>query len=170
MGISTVQWRYAIGIFFHDFCRFKPTLVGWLATCHASLRLVCMLALLFVMEGIETYPGPTVADVSRRLDELFTKIRTMRTDLATKIADCTVDLTLKMHAFEQQVVLFTARLDAVERAQLAMRADIDTLMSSSITGTGHSSNSAPVTTTTAVFATSTVVDDLVHEIGDPRGR
>ena len=68
-----------------------------------------------------------------------------------------------MQVFEQQVVLFTARLDAVERAQLAMRADIDTLMSSFITGTGHSSNSAPVTTTTAVFATLTAVDDLVRE-------
>ena len=122
-----------------------------------------MLALLLVMAGIETNPGPTVADVSRRLDELFTEIRAMRADLTTKIADCAVDLTLKMQAFEQQVVLFTARLDAVERAQLAMRADIDTLMSSSITGTGHSSSSAPVATTTADFATSTAVDDLVRE-------
>ena len=164
MGISTVQWRCAIGTFFHDFCRFKPTLVGRYATCHASLRLVCMLALLFVMVGIETNPGPAVADVSRRLDELFTEIRAMRADLKTKIADCTVDLTLKMQAFEQKVVLFTAHLDAVERAQLAMRADINTLMSSSITGTGHSSNSAPVTTTFTVFATPTAVDDLVREI------
>ena len=84
MGIFAVQWRCAIGTFFHDFCYFKPTLVGWHATCHASLRLVCMLALLLVMTGIETNPGPTVADVSRRLDELFTEIRVMRADLATK--------------------------------------------------------------------------------------
>ena len=110
MGISTVQWLCATGIFFHDFCCFMPTLVGWHATCHASLRLVCMLALLLVMAGIETNPGLTVVDVSRRLDELFTEIRAMRADLTTKIADCAVDLTLKMQAFEQQVVLFTARL------------------------------------------------------------
>ena len=102
MGISTVQSCCTLGTFFHDFCCFKPTLVGWHATCHASLRLVCMLALLLVMTGIKTNPGPTVADVSRRLDEQFTEIRAMRADLTTKIADCTVDLTLKMQALNNR--------------------------------------------------------------------
>ena len=80
------------------------------------------------MAGIETNPGPTVADMARWLDELFSELREIRTDRRTKTADSTIDLTPKMQAFEQQVALFTVCLDALERAQLAMHPDIDSLM------------------------------------------
>ena len=73
---------------------------------------------------------PSIAGVAGQLDDFVNVLREMRAEHTTKIADSNVDLTLKMQAFRQQVTLVTARLSVIEMVQLAVRATIDSLMSS----------------------------------------
>ena len=82
MGISVEQWRTRIG----SFCQkvvfqnhFGHTKTG------CNIRLLCVIALLLLIGGVEVNPGPTVAEISKRLDEFIHSYQAERDQLLLSI-------------------------------------------------------------------------------------
>jgi hypothetical protein len=66
MGISIDLWRFRIGTFCQKSSR--SHLVS--GSCYISIT-SCIIALLLLMAGIEPNPGPTVAELARKLDDFI---------------------------------------------------------------------------------------------------
>ena len=67
MGISIEQWRASVGLFcqkliiHHSFCKSRG----------CSLLKVCIISMLLLIGGIELNPGPTVAELAKKLDDFI---------------------------------------------------------------------------------------------------
>ena len=72
MGICIVSWRQRIGSFSSILCTKRSVNAG--SCCRVSGYSVlssCVIALLLLCAGIEPNPGPTVAELARKLDEFI---------------------------------------------------------------------------------------------------
>ncbi len=98
MGISLDLWRARVGNFGQLLANVKASVP---ARCvRRSHRLLCVLAYLLLIGCVELNPGPgpTVADLSRRMDDFFAELRNAHTALLMKIDNSVVDLSSKLMA------------------------------------------------------------------------
>ena len=118
MGISVNQWRAKIGLFgqkvtFH--CNFNRS-----TSSGCNKFLVCIIAVLLLIGGVEPNPGPTVAELAKKLDDFIISYQTVRDqllpDLSSRLDAVVKELSDLMNntneAFKQQ----NLRLLALEKS------------------------------------------------------
>ena len=75
------QWRASIGLFrqkpiiHHSFCKSR----------RCSLLKVCIISVLLLIGGIELDPGPTVAELAKKLDDFIASYHIMREQIQLSV-------------------------------------------------------------------------------------
>ena len=125
MGISVDQWRERIGlfnkkgIFRSNFCKTTGC-----CTLLTSFIAACIISSLLLIGGVELNPGPTVAEVSKKLDEFIADFRALRSEthdshtaIYTRLEAFMTEINEKVTAITNGEVIFNERIAALERAQ-----------------------------------------------------
>ena len=155
MGIDLMAWRQRVGSFFPsrrlNFCWSSSSLrfAAFNGKRCVSRRVAYVICMLLLMAGVESNPGPTVADLSHRIDDIFAELKDLRAVLTTKIDDSFKDVSAKILSCEQRLTLINTRLDTADAQRTTMQADIDALK----TQVHTLSSTAPSTATTTHAST-----------------
>ena len=150
MGIDLMAWRQRVGSFFPSRrlnCCWSSSSLRFAAfngKRSVSRRVAYVICMLLLMAGVESNPGPTVADLSHRIDDIFAELKDLRAVLTTKIDDSFKDVSAKILSCEQRLTLINTRLDTADAQRTTMQADIDALK----TQVHTLSSTAPSTATT----------------------
>ncbi len=161
MGVGIETWRQRIGSFLqYGSISGRAVRLSGLA-CHSRVtpRLACILAVLLIIGGVELNPGPRgsaeptskIEDIVHRLDDLFTELRDARTSLSSKLDDTMREvrqLTTRLQQCETDIGSYRIRLDAMERAQATVTAQLAALQASS-TATATSTTAPAVANDTS---------------------
>ena len=118
MGISIEQWRASVGLFrqklviHHSFCK----------STGCSLLKVCIISMLLLIGGIELNPGPTVAELAKKLDDFIASYQIMREQiqlsvptLASKLDQIVKELSTVISNTDEAFKLHNLRLCALEQ-------------------------------------------------------
>lgn len=130
MGVCISVWRLRIGsfsVFSQKLSACACRVTHTLSTCHASLRVTCIIGLLLLIAGVESNPGPKYDDLTHQLNDILTELRDTRTALTTKIDDAINNLSAKLQTCQQNVNDLRLRLDLADRCCSNMQIDIDSL-------------------------------------------
>ena len=120
MGISVKQWRASIGYF-------RQKLILYQAICGStgcSRLLVCIIAVLLLIGGIECYPGPTMTELAKKLDDFIASYHVTRDQmllpvpaLSSKLDDIVKELLMLIKATSETVKQLDTRLATLELLQ-----------------------------------------------------
>ena len=143
MGISADQWRAKIGLFQQK----VHIHFGHSKSTGCNIRLACVIAFLLLIGGVEPNPGPTVAELSKRLDELIVQIQAMRDQLSalpvlsTKLDVAVTELYSLLDGTKETIKQHNLRLCALEKS-IVTKASPDNSCGSNLDGRGNNHGNA----------------------------
>ena len=118
MGISIEQWRASVGLFcqkliiHHSFCK----------STGCSLLKACIISMLLLIGGIELNPGPTVAELAKKLDDFIASYHIMREQiqlsvptLASRLDQIVKELSTVISNTDEAFKLHNLRLCALKQ-------------------------------------------------------
>ena len=112
MGISVEQWRSSIG-FFYQKVNFRGN--NYRSTTGCIPFLLCIIAALLLIGGIELNPGPTVVEVSKRLDDFISSYQTSRDHLLLSVPSLPAftTLTARLDDFIKETTTIVNSMNAI---------------------------------------------------------
>ena len=120
MGISNDQWRAKIGLF----CQKVSICHSLRESTGCSRLLACIIATMLLISGVELNPGPTVAELAKRLDEFVASYDVMR-DHLMQISESTIpalsaSIVKANEAFNELSTLLNSTKEAIKQHDLRL--------------------------------------------------
>ena len=122
MGITVHQWRMRIG----SICQKVINRTTCRSATECSTFLACVIAALFLIGGVELNPGPTVAELAKRLEEFISLYNTTLNEillsvpaLSSHLDEFVKDMSSLVNNMNELMKKQEIRLSALELSSLS---------------------------------------------------